>query len=84
VKLGDETTFLKEMHGQLVHANVLQFLIVEHSVQTINHGHEVAIQVSLPFVRAILLMTCILQLVVLQNVTFPLLFSMSSLDIACN
>jgi hypothetical protein len=48
VKLGDETTFLKEMHGQLVHANVLQFLIVEHSVQTINHGHEVAMQVSLP------------------------------------
>jgi hypothetical protein len=44
VKLDDETTFLKEMHSLLVHVHVLQFLIVKHLVQTINHGHEVAIQ----------------------------------------
>jgi hypothetical protein len=44
MKLGDKTTFLKEMHCLLVHVNVLQFLIVKPLVQRINHDHEVAIQ----------------------------------------
>jgi hypothetical protein len=65
VKLGNETTVLKEMHSLLVHVNVLQFLIVEHSVQTINHGHEVAIQSLASFCESHSV-DDILQLMVLQ------------------
>jgi hypothetical protein len=65
VKIGDKTTFLKEMHSRLVHVNVLQFLIVKPLVQRINHGHEVAIQSLASFCESHSV-DDILQLAVLQ------------------
>jgi hypothetical protein len=65
MKLGDKTTFLKEMHCLLVHVNVLQFLIVKPLVQRINHDHEVAIQ-SLASICESHSVDDILQLAVLQ------------------